>query len=55
MYVNVTEKLPGSGRTEDTIMETSLNSLGKERELQWMFKLHTVYPYGLNDKIVDEL
>ena len=35
-------------------IDASLTSKRKERELHWMLKLRTVFPYGLNDRIGDE-
>ena len=52
--VQILEKLEGSGRTDRNAMDISAKPLRKNRELHWMMKLRTVYPYGLNDRIGDE-
>ena len=52
--VRILEKLPGSGRTEENVMDMDSKPLRKARELHWMLKLRTIYPYGLNDRIGDE-
>ena len=52
--VKILEKLSGSGRTENDSMDISSNPIRKQRELHWMLKLRTIYPYGLNDRIGDE-
>ena len=52
--VNILEKLDGSGRTERRAMDPESTAYRKQREIYWMLKLRTVYPYGLNDRIGDE-
>ena len=49
--VQIVEKLDHTGRTERNVIDTSHNKSRSERELHWMLKLRTVYPYGLNDKV----
>ena len=48
------EKLNGTCLTATNYTDKSLNALRKTRELPWMLKLKTLYPYGLNDKVGDE-
>ena len=52
--VQILEKLEGNGRTARGALDASQTSRRKERELYWMLKLRTVFPYGLNDRIGDE-
>lgn len=52
--VQILEKLEGEGRTARGALDASITSKRKERELYWMMKLRTVFPYGLNDRIGDE-
>jgi len=52
--VQILEKLEGSGRTDRNAMDMGAKPLRKSRELFWMLKLRTVYPYGLNDRVGDE-
>ena len=52
--VQILEKLEGNGRTARGALDASITSKRKERELYWMLKLRTVFPYGLNDRIGDE-
>jgi len=35
-------------------MDLAVKPLHKARELYWMLKLRTVFPYGLNDRVGDE-
>ena len=52
--VQILEKVKGSGRTECEALDATSTTLRKQRELHWMLKLRTVFPYGLNDRIGDE-
>jgi hypothetical protein len=52
--VQILEKLEGNGKTINNVWDPSMTKLRKERELHWMLKLRTVYPYGLNDRVGDE-
>ena len=52
--VQILEKLEGNGRTARGAIDPTLTCKRKERELYWMLKLRTVFPYGLNDRIGDE-
>ena len=51
--VQIIEKLPGNGR-KGKYLDPKSTKYRKERELHWMLKLRTVYPYGLNDRVGDE-
>ena len=52
--VQILEKLDGDGRTDRRALDPTKTALRKGRELHWMLKLRTVFPYGLNDRIGDE-
>ena len=45
------QKWKGHGRTEHGSIDLGLAVLRRKRETEWMFRLRTVYPYGLNDKV----
>ena len=51
--VQIIEKLEGNGRTERGGLDAKSTQLRKQREVFYMNKLRTVYPYGLND-LTDE-
>ena len=52
--VNIIEKLSGDGRDNDGKLDPTINRIRKKKETEWMLKLQTVYPFGLNDRIGDE-
>ena len=52
--VNIIEKLSGDGRGEDGKLDPIMNRIRKKKETEWMLKLRTVFPYGLNDRVGDE-
>ena len=52
--VQILEKLEGTGRTSRGALDASQTSKRKARELYWILKLRTAYPYGLNDRLGDE-
>ena len=52
--VQILEKLAGNGRTARGAIDPKQTAERKKRETEWMLKLRTVYPYGLNDRIGDE-
>ena len=52
--VNIIEKLSGSGRDDNGIPVTGITIEREKKETKWMLTLQTVYPYGLNDRVVDE-
>ena len=49
--VQIIEKWRGNGRTERGSIDLGLAVLRRKRETEWMRKLRTVYPYGLNDRL----
>ena len=48
MY-QIIEKLPGTGYTNNEL-DPNMTKIRKEHELEWIKKLRTIYPYGLNEK-----
>ena len=52
--VNIIEKLNGDGREKNGKLDPSVTRNRRNKETNWMLKLRTVYPYGLNDRIGDE-
>ena len=54
------EKLSGNGRLPSHhtnvkgTVDPAITCLRRQKETDWMLKLRTVYPYGLNDRIGDE-
>ena len=52
--VNVIEKLTGDGRGTDGKIDPTTSRIRRQKETEWMLKLRTVYPFGLNDRIGDE-
>ena len=52
--VQILEKIDENGRTDRGAIDATQTAFRKQRELHWMLKLRTVYPYGLNDRIGDE-
>jgi len=52
--VHIIEKLHGSGRDKDGEVDKGITAVRKKIETNWMLKLRTVFPYGLNDRIGDE-
>ena len=53
-FVNVIEKLKGSGRDSDGKVDPAVTVIRRKKETEWMLKLRTVFPYGLNDRIGNE-
>ena len=51
--VQIVEKLKGNGR-KNNMLDPEITKERKKREDQWMIKLRTVYPYGLNDSLNDQ-
>lgn len=49
--VQILEVLPGSGRNPDKSVCQKSTKIRREKETEWMLKLRTVHPYGLNDRI----
>ena len=52
--VNIIEKLSGTGRDEEGTMDPGVSSMRRKKEREWMLRLRTVYPFGLNDRVGDE-
>ena len=58
--VHIIEKLSGNGRLPSHrknvkgAVDPAITCLRRKKETDWMLKLRTVYPYGLNDRIGDE-
>ena len=52
--VQVIEILDGNGRDEKNNVDKEVTTLRRKRETEWMLKLRTVYPYGLNDRVGNE-
>ena len=52
--VHIIEKLRGSGRDEDGEVDPAITTIRRKKETEWMLKLRTVFPYGLNDRVGDE-
>ena len=52
--VHILETFEGNGRTARNTLDTPITSRRKQLEKTWIVKLKTVYPYGLNDHLVDE-
>ena len=48
------EKIEGNGKTARNTLDSSITSRRKQREKPWLLKLRTIYPYCLNDCLVDE-
>ena len=49
--VQILEKLQGNGRTARGALDPSITQFRKSKETEWIRRLRTAYPYGLNDKI----
>ena len=49
--VQIIEKWQGSGRTSHGAIDLGEAILRRKRETEWILKLRTVYPYGLNKKV----
>ena len=49
--VQITEKWQGNGRTGRGAIYLGEAVLRRKRKTEWIVKLRTVYPYGLNEKV----
>ena len=49
--VQIIENWRGNGRTDRGAVDLGLAVLRRKRETEWILKLRTVYPYGLNDRV----
>ena len=47
---NILEKLPGNGYLSTGELDPEMSKIRKSKEDEWMKKLRTIYPYGLNEK-----
>ena len=52
--VHVIEKLSGTGRDAEGKVDPAISRIRRQKEKEWMLRLRTVYPYGLNDRVGDE-
>jgi len=49
--VQIIENWVGNGRTERNSIDLGLATLRRKRESEWILKLRTVYPFGLNERV----
>ena len=49
--VQITEKWQDNDITSRSAINLGESVLRRKTETEWMLKLRTVYPYGLNDKV----
>ena len=47
----IMEKWQGNGRTSHYAIDLGEAVLRRKRETEWMLRLRTLYPYGLNEKV----
>ena len=52
--VKILEKLDGDGRNSNGEIDPSVTVIRRKKETEWMLRLRTVFPYGLNDRIGNE-
>ena len=53
--VNIIEVFEGSGRLPNGKVDLNFAAnIRRKKETEWMYKLQTAYPYGLNDKTGDD-
>ena len=50
----ILEKLPGNGYNASGELDPEMTKLRKAREDEWVKRLRTLYPYGLNEKACDK-
>ena len=50
----ILEKLPGSGLDQFDKVDENVSKRRREREDDWMKKLRTIFPYGLNERVKDK-
>ena len=53
-FVQILEKLVGSGRTARNAIDANITYSRRKREDYWMKTLRTIHPYGLNDRVGDD-
>ena len=51
---HILEKLPGTGYLPSGELDPEMSKLRKSKEDEWMKKMRTIYPYGLNEKANDK-
>ena len=51
----ILEKLPGNGYLSNGSLDPEMTRLRKAKEDEWIKKLRTIYPYGLNEKASDKI
>ena len=49
--VCILEKLPGNGFGVDGKVDKNISILRRKKETEWMLRLRTVYPYGMNHDV----
>ena len=49
--VQIIENWIGNGRTDRNSIDLGLATLRRKRESEWILKLRTVYPFGLNERV----
>ena len=52
--VHIMEKLHGNGRDAEGTIDPAITAVRRKKETDWMLKLRTVFPHGLNDRIGDD-
>ena len=52
--VHIIEKLQGTGRDEKGVINSAITAIRRKKETDWMLRLRTVFPHGLNGRIGDE-
>ena len=50
----ILEKLPGNGYNSSGVVDPVMTEIRKAREDEWIKKLRTIYPYGLNESASDK-
>ena len=50
----ILEKLPGTGYTSSGLVDPAMLEIRKAKEDEWIKKLRTIYPYGLNESASDK-
>ena len=50
----ILEKLPGNGYTSSGVVDPVMLEIRKAKEDEWIKKLRTIYPYGLNESASDK-
>ena len=52
--VHIIEKLHCNGRDDVGTIDSAITAIRRKKETEWMLKLRTVFPHGLNDRVGDE-